>query len=187
MGLVAPRHAGSSWTRDWTHHPCIGRQILNHRTTRKVLTHNVFSLSFPCEILLSVWGIVAGHDEEIKDKRSCTGLVFQGRSESSSEATGHSKDGKELPGMNFSELWVQVTVVHFLPVSWMLWQTLPLPVGCLWWWKGLFLSHVSLAFLSWVSLVVSKRNSCAGNSTSGTTWSLIASDFEISQFYLFVE
>ena len=26
----------SSPTRDWTHVPCIGRQILNHRTTREI-------------------------------------------------------------------------------------------------------------------------------------------------------
>ena len=37
MGLVAPRYVGSSWTRDGTHVPCIGRWILNHWTTREVL------------------------------------------------------------------------------------------------------------------------------------------------------
>ena len=36
MGLVAPRHVGSSWTRDWTRGPCIGRQILNHCATKEV-------------------------------------------------------------------------------------------------------------------------------------------------------
>ena len=149
MGLVAPWHAGSSWTRDWIHHSYIGRQILNHWTTKEVLTHNLFSLSLPCEILLSVWGVVAGRDEEIKNKRSYAGMVFQGQSESSSEATGHSKDGKEPPRMNFPELRLRVTVVHFLPVSWMLWQTSPfLPMGCLWWWKALFFSYLSLAYLS---------------------------------------
>ena len=35
-GLVAPLHVGSSWIRDWTHVPCIGRQILSHWTTREV-------------------------------------------------------------------------------------------------------------------------------------------------------
>ena len=35
MGLVAPWHVGSSQTRDHTHVPCIGRQILNHWTTRE--------------------------------------------------------------------------------------------------------------------------------------------------------
>ena len=34
-GLVAPRHVGSSWTRDLTCVPCIGRWILNHCTTRE--------------------------------------------------------------------------------------------------------------------------------------------------------
>ena len=35
-GLAAPWHVGSSWTRARTHVPCIGRQILNHCTTREV-------------------------------------------------------------------------------------------------------------------------------------------------------
>ena len=33
--LVALRHMGSSWTRDRTHVPCIGRWILNHWTNRE--------------------------------------------------------------------------------------------------------------------------------------------------------
>ena len=33
-GLVALQHVGSSWTRDRTRVPCIGRQILNHCATR---------------------------------------------------------------------------------------------------------------------------------------------------------
>ena len=36
MGLVAPQHVGSSWTRDQTHVSCIGRQILIDYTTREV-------------------------------------------------------------------------------------------------------------------------------------------------------
>ena len=36
MGLVAPRHVGSSQTRDWTCVPCIGRWILNHCATGEV-------------------------------------------------------------------------------------------------------------------------------------------------------
>ena len=35
MGLVAPWHVESSQTRDRTHVPCIGRQILNHWTSRE--------------------------------------------------------------------------------------------------------------------------------------------------------
>ena len=34
---VAPLHVESSWTRDGTHVPCIGRWILNHWTSREVL------------------------------------------------------------------------------------------------------------------------------------------------------
>ena len=35
-GLVAPRQVGSSWTRDQTRVPCIGRQILTYWTTREI-------------------------------------------------------------------------------------------------------------------------------------------------------
>ena len=35
-GLVVPQHVGSSWIRDQTCVPCIGRQVLNHWTTREV-------------------------------------------------------------------------------------------------------------------------------------------------------
>ena len=41
-GLAALRHVGSSWTRDRTHVPCIGRQILNHCATREVPRHRYF-------------------------------------------------------------------------------------------------------------------------------------------------
>ena len=36
MGLVAPRHVGSSQTRARTCVPCTGRRILNHCATREV-------------------------------------------------------------------------------------------------------------------------------------------------------
>ena len=41
MGLVAPRHVGSSRTRDGTCVPCIGRRILNHCATREVPTQEL--------------------------------------------------------------------------------------------------------------------------------------------------
>ena len=41
-GSVAARHVGSSWTRDQTHVPCIGRWILNHWITRE-LPHLFYS------------------------------------------------------------------------------------------------------------------------------------------------
>ena len=44
-GLVALQHVETSWTRDWTHVPCIGRRILIHFTTREVLSHYFFSPS----------------------------------------------------------------------------------------------------------------------------------------------
>ena len=38
VGLVVPWHVESSWTRDQTHVPCIGRQTPNPWTTREVPT-----------------------------------------------------------------------------------------------------------------------------------------------------
>ena len=35
--LAALQHVGSSWTRDWTHVPCVGRWIPVHCTTWEVL------------------------------------------------------------------------------------------------------------------------------------------------------
>ena len=46
MGLVAPRHVGSSRTRARTRVPCIGRQILNHCTTREVRKPSSFPHGF---------------------------------------------------------------------------------------------------------------------------------------------
>ena len=52
MGLVAPRHVKSSWTRDRTCVPCIGWQILNHRTTqgslKKILLKLIALVSLYC-------------------------------------------------------------------------------------------------------------------------------------------
>ena len=46
-GLVALQHVGSSWTRDRTCVSFIGRQILNHWTTRQVcLYHYYFLIPF---------------------------------------------------------------------------------------------------------------------------------------------
>ena len=47
---------GSSWTRDWTHVPYIGRQILYHWTTREALIIDFFGgcHSDWCELLIVV-------------------------------------------------------------------------------------------------------------------------------------
>ena len=50
MGLVAPRHVGSSRTRARTCVPCVSRQILNHCATREV----PFVLFWIIAILLGV-------------------------------------------------------------------------------------------------------------------------------------
>lgn len=47
MGLVALGHVGSSQTRDWTHVPCISRQILFHGATRKAPGKISFPLKLP--------------------------------------------------------------------------------------------------------------------------------------------
>ena len=45
-GLVAPRHVGSSQTRDRTRVPCIGRRILNHCTTKEAYLFRICLKSF---------------------------------------------------------------------------------------------------------------------------------------------
>ena len=66
MGLVAPRYVGSSQTRDQTHVPCIGRQILNYWTTSGAPLF---------EILLSViWGIYP--EAELLDHMVILCLIF---------------------------------------------------------------------------------------------------------------
>ena len=59
MGLAAMQHVGSSWSRDRTCVPCIGKWILNHWTTRDV----------------SAQVLVAGTDSALS---VCTSSPFQG-------------------------------------------------------------------------------------------------------------
>ena len=47
----APRHVGSSWTRDCTGVPCIAKCFLNHWTTREAL-HNILNVYLPMMRLL---------------------------------------------------------------------------------------------------------------------------------------
>ena len=54
MGPVAPRHVGSSQTRARTRVPCIGRQILNHCTTREAPTLHFFNEGKETNILVSI-------------------------------------------------------------------------------------------------------------------------------------
>ena len=54
MDLVAPLHEESSWSRDRTHVPCIGRQTLN---TGPVITFSLGQLSPPlifCKRLIHI-------------------------------------------------------------------------------------------------------------------------------------
>ena len=45
-GLVPPWPVGSSWTRDWTCVPCIGRWILYHWATREALPQTLRAMRF---------------------------------------------------------------------------------------------------------------------------------------------
>ena len=58
-GLVAPQDVRSSRTRAQTRVPCIGRQILNHCTTREAQFLffsyiSIFTLLFCCSVLFSL-------------------------------------------------------------------------------------------------------------------------------------
>ena len=57
MDLPAPRHVGSSWTRDRTRVPSIGRRILNHCTTREVPKSYIFKFC----IILKIKGNKLSH------------------------------------------------------------------------------------------------------------------------------
>ena len=46
MGLVAPWHVGSSWTREQTSAPYIGKWLLNHWTTREAQSRCIFKALF---------------------------------------------------------------------------------------------------------------------------------------------
>ena len=46
--LSRPMHVGSSWIRGGTHVSCIGRQILNHWTTREVQTIRFYFNKLRC-------------------------------------------------------------------------------------------------------------------------------------------
>ena len=61
MKLVAPRHVGSSQTRDWTHISCIGRQMVSPCGTREVL-----SFSFMILLFWHVTSLVVARGEELK-------------------------------------------------------------------------------------------------------------------------
>ena len=50
-GLSCSLHVESSWTRDWTHVPCIGRRILIHCTSREVPTLYDFNTGHPVPAL----------------------------------------------------------------------------------------------------------------------------------------
>ena len=58
-GLVTPRNVGSSWTRDWTHGPCLGRQVPNHWTTMEdpCIFKRYYLLIWLCQVLAGAWGI----------------------------------------------------------------------------------------------------------------------------------
>ena len=62
MGLVAPQHMESSWTRDRTCISCTGRLILNHWTTREVLTIN----TWPCSKNSSICNKTQGRNDRYK-------------------------------------------------------------------------------------------------------------------------
>ena len=62
QALVALQHVGSSWTRDQTQVPCVGKWILKYRTTRKVLYWNIVDLqyyvSFTC-VCVCVYSVMS--------------------------------------------------------------------------------------------------------------------------------
>ena len=70
MGLAALQHVGSSWTRDRTCVPCIGRRILIHCATREdpplsLIADNLQLILF-WGVLHYVFIVVLGLSEQIQ-------------------------------------------------------------------------------------------------------------------------
>ena len=74
MNLVALWHVGSSWTRDRTYVPSLGRQILNRWTTREGLTKLLLTYVF-ISSMDKMLVIVYNSKEEWKEK-SLQGTFF---------------------------------------------------------------------------------------------------------------
>ena len=53
-GLVAPRHVGTSQTRARTRVPCVGRQTLNHCTTREAPRYHFLSCLLRRKISMNI-------------------------------------------------------------------------------------------------------------------------------------
>ena len=85
VGLVAPRHVGSSRTRARTCVSCIGRRILNHCATRGALFRifiSIFLSSLACNFpVLSClcWVLVSRRCWSQKTRRGIPLLLFSGR------------------------------------------------------------------------------------------------------------
>ena len=79
MGLVDLQHVGSSCTRDWTHVPWIGRQILYHWTTREVPCW-LFKCTICGDLFLLFWLVtfvfIILHSFYYMEKGSCKCINF---------------------------------------------------------------------------------------------------------------
>ena len=71
MGLVALQHVGSSQTRARTRVPCIGKEILNHCTTREVCIYSFYLGTFaqrtqPCHFISGSFLLAADMDSIVR-------------------------------------------------------------------------------------------------------------------------
>ena len=66
MDLAALWHVGSSWTRDPIHVPCIGRWILNHRTTREAPV--IFFIKSVSHFIFTVYLMSPGYARDMRWK-----------------------------------------------------------------------------------------------------------------------
>ena len=62
IGLVALWHVESSWTRDWTRVPCIGRYSLNHWTVREAW-----------HVDSELWRVGSGSLTSVRTQAACIG------------------------------------------------------------------------------------------------------------------
>ena len=107
-GLVVPQRVGSSQTRARTRVPCIGRQILNHCTTREVprIAFFFFLKMFSGFIYLFIFGCVGSsfpREGFLQFRRAGATLHHGARA---SHSRGLSCCGARAPDAQAQQLWL---------------------------------------------------------------------------------
>ena len=132
-------HVGSSWSRDRTHVPCIGRQILNHWTTRWV--HKILNFKQLC------FKIFPGTSLVVQWLRLCTPNA-RGQGLIPGQRTRSHMPQLKILHVSTKTRYIQINRYSFkkiLSVPYLgLFLFLPTSINC----KLIYFHHVSFAHLS---------------------------------------